>query len=37
MLVILKRRFGDSIAFIALLEFQKSGFAHLHLLVSVLI
>jgi hypothetical protein len=37
MRVTLERRFGDSIAFIAVLEFQKSGFAHLHLLVSVLI
>jgi hypothetical protein len=37
MRVTLKRRFGNSIAFIAVLEFQKSGFAHLHILVSVLI
>jgi hypothetical protein len=37
MRVILSRRFGASIAFIAVLEFQKSGFAHLHILVSVLI
>ena len=32
MRVVLKRRFGDSIAFVAVLEFQKLGFAHLHLL-----
>ena len=37
MRVVLSRRFGASIAFIAVLEFQRSGFAHLHILVSVLI
>ncbi len=37
MRVVLQRRFGSSIPFIAVLEFQKSGFAHLHILVSVLI
>jgi hypothetical protein len=37
MRVVLQRHFGDSIPFIAVLEFQKSGFAHLHVLVSVLI
>jgi hypothetical protein len=37
MRVVLSRHFGGSIAFIAVLEFQKAGFAHLHLLVSVLI
>jgi hypothetical protein len=37
MRVVLQRQFGNSIAFIAVLEFQKSGFAHLHMLVSVLI
>jgi hypothetical protein len=37
MRVVLQRRFGNSIVFIAVLEFQLSGFAHLHILVSVLI
>jgi hypothetical protein len=37
MRVVLRRHFGSSIPFIAVLEFQKSGFAHLHILVSVLI
>ena len=29
----LKRKFGEAISFIAILEFQKSGYAHLHILV----
>ena len=37
MRVLLARRFGKSIPFIAVLEFQKSGVAHLHLLVGVYI
>jgi len=37
MRVYLARRFGNSIEFIAVLEFQKSGVAHLHLLVGVFI
>ena len=35
MRVLLKRRFGNSIAFFSVLEFQKSGYAHLHVLVSI--
>jgi len=35
MRVLLQRRFGISIAFFAVLEFQKSGYAHLHILVSI--
>jgi len=37
MRVLLARRFGKSIHFIGVLEFQKSGVAHLHLLVAVYI
>lgn len=37
MRVYLSRRFGKSIDFIAVLEFQQSGVAHLHLLVGVFI
>jgi len=37
MRVYLARRYGKSIEFIAVLEFQKSGVAHLHLLVGVFI
>jgi hypothetical protein len=37
MRVLLARRFGESIDFIGVLEFQKSGVAHLHLLVAVYI
>jgi hypothetical protein len=37
MRVSLARRYGKSIEFIAVLEFQKSGVAHLHLLVGVFI
>jgi hypothetical protein len=37
MRVLLARRFGQSINFIGVLEFQKSGVAHLHLLVGVYI
>lgn len=37
MRVLLARRFGQSIHFIGVLEFQKSGIAHLHLLVGVYI
>ena len=37
MRVLLQRRFGESVRFIAALEYQKSGMAHLHLLVGVYI
>lgn len=37
MRVLLARRFGESVHFIGVLEFQKSGVAHLHLLVAVYI
>ena len=37
MRVLLARRFGRSIDFIGVLEFQKSGLAHLHVLVAVYI
>lgn len=37
MRVLLARRFGSTISFIGVLEFQKSGLAHLHLLVGVYI
>jgi hypothetical protein len=37
MRVLLQRRFGASIRFIAILEFQKSGLAHLHVLVGLYI
>ena len=37
MRVLLARRFGSSIHFVAVLEFQKSGIAHLHVLVGVYI
>lgn len=37
MRVLLARRFGSSIHFVAVLEFQKSGIAHLHALVGVYI
>lgn len=37
MRVLLARRFGSSIHFVAVLEFQKSGVAHLHVLVGVYI
>jgi hypothetical protein len=35
MRVVLQRRFGESVAFFAVLEFQKSGYAHLHVLISI--
>jgi hypothetical protein len=37
MRVVLQRKFGASIRFIAVLEFQKSGTAHLHVLVGLYI
>ena len=37
MRVYLARRYGKSVDFIAILEFQKSGVAHLHLLVGIFI
>ena len=37
MRVLLARQFGKSVHFIGVLEFQKSGIAHLHLLVAVYI
>lgn len=37
MRVVLARRFGNSIPFIAVLEFQKSGRAHLHVLLGTFI
>jgi hypothetical protein len=37
MRVLLARKFGASIPFIAVLEFQKSGIAHLHALVGIYI
>jgi hypothetical protein len=37
MRVSLTRRFGKSVDFISVLEFQKSGIAHLHLLIGVFI
>lgn len=37
MRVLLARRFGASVPFIGVLEFQKSGLAHLHVLVGVYI
>jgi hypothetical protein len=37
MRVSLQRKFGESIRFIAVLEYQKSGMAHLHFLVGVYI
>lgn len=37
MRVSLQRRFGESIRFISVLEFQRSGLAHLHFLVGVYI
>lgn len=37
MRVSLQRKFGESLRFIAVLEFQKSGLAHLHFLVGVYI
>ncbi len=37
MRVLLARRFGASVQFIAVLEFQKSGVAHLHVLLGVYI
>jgi len=37
MRVLLERRFGGSVQFIGVLEFQKNGVAHLHLLLGVYI
>jgi hypothetical protein len=37
MRVSLQRKFGESVRFIAILEYQKSGMAHLHFLVGVFI
>jgi len=37
MRVLLERRFGKSIEFIGVIEFQKSGLAHLHRLIGVFI
>ena len=37
MRLVLQRKFGASIQFIAVLEFQKSGLAHLHVLVGLYI
>lgn len=37
MRVVLARRYGNSVPFIAILEFQKSGKAHLHVLVGIYI
>jgi len=37
MRVLLQRKFGASVRFIAVLEYQKSGMAHLHFLVGVFI
>jgi hypothetical protein len=37
MRVLLERRFGGSVQFIGVLEFQKNGMAHLHLLLGVYI
>jgi hypothetical protein len=37
MRVLLQRKFGESVRFIAVLEYQKSGMAHLHVLVGVYI
>jgi hypothetical protein len=37
MRVLLQRKFGSSVRFISVLEFQKSGMAHLHFLVGVYI
>lgn len=37
MRVLLQRKFGSSLSFIAVLEYQKSGMAHLHILLGVYI
>jgi hypothetical protein len=37
MRVLLQRKFGSSVSFVAVLEFQQSGLAHLHVLVGIFI
>jgi hypothetical protein len=37
MRVILARKFGESLEFIGVLEFHKSGIAHLHILLGIYI